>query len=477
MYIKLIGVLAIEERHRRASLWAQPSVSETDTPNLAPVPSTQPQNSPLNPSVANVNPSPIASSQCQATTTDTPNLAPVPTSSPQPQNSPADPLIANVNPSTIASSQYQATTTDIPNLAPVPTSRRPVSSPQPQNSPADPLIVNVSLSPVTSSQRQATTTVVTSLEFQTTPSTLSIANVNPSPVTSSQRQATTTAVTSLQFQTTPSTLTSPQSTSAFYYHPTMLQSGVEFPKPNSPLTEFLESTSPSGLYAWDNNMSTSSNSFDFSGMNSPQQLTLDAGPIFGMDQYWNSPQASLFSTMAPTPMLNTMATPLHPDLEVSVHQNIPMSIATTDFILPNYATPQNNLTPSNSIPPNCAAPRNNLTSATNHLILPNSAVMAGRGITLYQTIRFKERIQCIGPSEFTGPRESVNVIPNWEECITGNYWAYYTHRVALGDAAHDAGTKLLPRKCRISTMPVSIGMSENPGNRICAIFLPPQYSC
>src|SRR5271168_1961782 len=102
---------------------------------------------------------------------------------------------------------------------------------------------------------------------------------------------------------------------------------------------------------------------------------------------------------------------------------------------------------------------------------------AGRGITLYRTIRFKERIQCIGPSEFTGPRESVNVIPNWEECITGNYWAYYTHRVDLGDAAHDAGTKLLPRKCRISTMPVSIGMSENPGNRICAIFLPPQYSC
>src|ERR1700678_518071 len=104
-------------------------------------------------------------------------------------------------------------------------------------------------------------------------------------------------------------------------------------------------------------------------------------------------------------------------------------------------------------------------------------IWPGRGITLYRTIRFKERIQCIGPSEFTGPRESVNVIPNWEECITGNYWAYYTHRVALGDAAHDAGTKLLPRKCRISTMPVSIGMSENPGNRICAIFLPPQYCC
>src|ERR1700678_1297773 len=72
------------------------------------------------------------------------------------------------------------------------------------------------------------------------------------------------------------------------------------------------------------------------------------------------------------------------------------------------------------------------------------------GMTLYRTIRFKERIQCIGPSEFTGPRESVNVIPNWEECITGNYWAYYIHWVALGDAMDDAGTKLLPRKCRIS---------------------------
>ena len=97
--------------------------------------------------------------------------------------------------------------------------------------------------------------------------------------------------------------------------------------------------------------------------------------------------------------------------------------------------------------------------------------------TVYRTIRFKERIQCIGSSEFTGPRESANVIPNWEECITGNYWAYYTHRVALGDAVDDASTKLLPWKCRISTMPVSIGGSENPRNRICAIFLPPQYSC
>jgi hypothetical protein len=398
MYIKLIGVLAIEERHRRASLWAQPSGSETDTPNLAPVPSTEPQNAPVNPSVANVNPSPIASSQYQATTTDIPNLAPVPTScrpvsSPQPHNTPVDPSIANMNPSPIASSQYQATTTDIPNLAPVPTSRRPVSSPQPHNTPADPSIANVNFanvnpSPIASSQYQATTTDIpnsapvptSSPQPQNFPVDSSIVNVNLSPITGSQRQATTTAVASLQFQTTPSTLTSPQSTSAFYYHPTMLQSGVEFPKPNSPLTEFLESTSPSGLYsAWDNNISTSSNSFDFSGMNSPQQLSLDAGPIFGMDQYWNSPQASLFSTMAPTPMLNTMATPLHPDLEVSVHQNSPMSMATNDFILPNYATPQNNLTPlatNDFILPNYATSQNNLTllPATNDLILPIRAV-------------------------------------------------------------------------------------------------------
>src|ERR1700678_4361369 len=101
--------------------------------------------------------------------------------------------------------------------------------------------------------------------------------------------------------------------------------------------------------------------------------------------------------------------------------------------------------------------------ASSFLLLMHEDV-AHTGITLYGTIRFKERIQCIGPSEFTGPRESVNVIPNWEECITSNYWAYYTHRVALGDAADDAGTKLLPRKCRISTMPVSIGGLENPGN-------------
>src|SRR5271168_3666930 len=48
-------------------------------------------------------------------------------------------------------------------------------------------------------------------------------------------------------------------------------------------------------------------------------------------------------------------------------------------------------------------------------------------------------------------------------CICSYLWAYYSHRVALGDAVDDAGTKLLPRKCRISTMPVSIRGRKIPG--------------
>ena len=46
------------------------------------------------------------------------------------------------------------------------------------------------------------------------------------------------------------------------------------------------------------------------------------------------------------------------------------------------------------------------------LVVVVGTVIAGRGITLYRTIRFEERLQCIGPSEFKGPLESSNVIPN-----------------------------------------------------------------
>ena len=33
-----------------------------------------------------------------------------------------------------------------------------------------------------------------------------------------------------------------------------------------------------------------------------------------------------------------------------------------------------------------------------------------RDLTLYQMVRFKERIQCSRRSEFTGPRESTNIL-------------------------------------------------------------------
>ena len=72
MYIKLIGVLAIEERHKRASLWAQPSVSGT-TPIPATIPSPQPHTAPTDPSVVNpenqttiINSTTIASPQSQS---------------------------------------------------------------------------------------------------------------------------------------------------------------------------------------------------------------------------------------------------------------------------------------------------------------------------------------------------------------------------------------------------------------------------
>ena len=37
-------------------------------------------------------------------------------------------------------------------------------------------------------------------------------------------------------------------------------------------------------------------------------------------------------------------------------------------------------------------------------------IPTGRDLTLYRTVRFKERIQCSGRSEFTGPRESANIL-------------------------------------------------------------------
>ena len=83
MCLNPIRKLAIEEQHRQASLWAQPSISETDamkdlaaiTPNLATVPnpimvgSQSPPTAIFSPQSQNLGmgPSPIASLHCQPT--------------------------------------------------------------------------------------------------------------------------------------------------------------------------------------------------------------------------------------------------------------------------------------------------------------------------------------------------------------------------------------------------------------------------
>ena len=189
MYIKLIGVLAIEERHRCASLWAQPSVSET-TPNTATIHRPQPHTSPTDPSATNAS---VASPQLLSTT--------------------ANPLQV----SNVTSSQCQPTIAN-------PSALMGLQSPQPHTLPTDPV-------------------------------------ANPQ-----------------QCQTTSATLTS---LSAFSY-PAMPQS-AQPPRPNLPMTEFLNSTSP--IYVWgrDNSMLTpfnSSSSYDFSGINfsGNSGLPLDSGP-------------------------------------------------------------------------------------------------------------------------------------------------------------------------------------------------------
>ena len=45
-----------------------------------------------------------------------------------------------------------------------------------------------------------------------------------------------------------------------------------------------------------------------------------------------------------------------------------------------------------------------------HSLNSEPADVPGRDLTLYRMVRFKERIQCSGRSEFTGPRESANIL-------------------------------------------------------------------
>jgi hypothetical protein len=107
------------------------------------------------------------------------------------------------------------------------------------------------------------------------------------------------------------------------------------------MTQFMNNvTSPIDLYTWgvDNSIPTSSNSFDFSGIDQPS-LDCDLGSFFGMDQYWNPNTSgtsvlSTITSMDPIPMPNTADTLLFP---TSAPQNNPTSTRTDGFILPNSA--------------------------------------------------------------------------------------------------------------------------------------------
>ena len=293
------ATLAIEERHRRASLWAQPSVSETDavnnpaaiTPNSA-VPIGQPQNPPGDPSVANpqlqTNPATVAS--------------------PQLLISPGDPSVANAqlqtNPATIQSSPRDPSVVNVQ----FQTNPATVPSPQPQNSLADPY------------PWFQTTAVNSTTASQPSPQ-LQSSMANPLHVTGTQCQPNTVnpafmglqAITAPQLQNT-STLDYLHSIPSFGLS-TMPQSDVT---PASPLTQFLDSTSPFDLY-----------SFDFSGTNLSQP---NSGPVFGMDQYWNLSGAPLVSTTGTIPTVPNLF------LQNTTH------MSTTDFIPAPMGAAQNTAT-------------------------------------------------------------------------------------------------------------------------------------
>ena len=166
-----------------------------------------------------------------------------------------------------------------------------------------------------------------------------------------------TDVTDPHLQTIPLTFTIPELSSTFHDH-TMLQSGVmQPPTPDSPMTQFLKSSSSSSnVYTClGNNMS---DLFNFSGMNFCSPLSAESGPYFGMDQYWetNTPSSSLSDKMAPLdlmPISNTLDTlPLpaaYQLLPASSHQNNPMPTITDGSMVPNSARSMLN-TATNTLP-------------------------------------------------------------------------------------------------------------------------------
>jgi hypothetical protein len=183
--LNLIRKLAVEERHRRASLWAQPSTSQTDA--TSPIASSQYQPTMENPSAL------VVGSQSPPTAI----------TSPQKQN------LATV-PSLVASSQYQ--TTMVNTSAPVGLQSPPtaITSPQNQN-------LSTVSSLIASSQYQ-TTTVNSSapVGFQSPPTAInSPQNQNlatvPSLVASSQYQTTMVNTSApVGSQSPPTSINSPQ---------------------------------------------------------------------------------------------------------------------------------------------------------------------------------------------------------------------------------------------------------------------------
>ena len=354
------ATLAIEERHRRASLLAQPSISETDavnnpaaiTPNSVPI--AQPQNPPGDPSVANLqlqtNPATVASPQLLISPGD-PSVAnaQLQTNPATIQSSPRDPSVVNAqlqtNPATVPGPHPQSSLADpYPWFQTTAVNSTTVASPQLLISPGDPSVANAQLqtNPATIQSSPRDPSVVNA-QLQTNPATIpgpqpqsSLADpyplfqttavnsttasqhspqlqssmANPLHVTGTQCQPNTVnpafiglqAINAPQLHNTPSTLNNLHSIPSFGL-PTMPQSDVT---PDSPLTRFLNSTSPFELY-----------SFDFSGTNlSPP----NSGPAFGMDQYWNSSGAPLLSTTGTTPTLPNLS-----------HQNTP-HLSTADLI-------------------------------------------------------------------------------------------------------------------------------------------------
>ena len=256
--INLIGKLAVEERHKWASLWALPSISQTEeAKNLAAtVPSP---------------PNTIITPQLQTT-----------------------PSALNSQPTTVNASALMGSQSP------------PTSSirPQPQ---ATPFALN----------SQPTTVNALAL-------------VGPTAM-------------SPQFQTTPSAAST-------FHDPAMPQSGVaQSPRPVSPMTQFLESTSPLDSFNWAedmyNGMSKSLNSFDFSGINFSSNPSSDSRPVFGMDQHWNlsggsiAPINSMSNTTFPSalPMLTMSTTtsadsaniPINSMFNTTFPSALPMSTTTT----------------------------------------------------------------------------------------------------------------------------------------------------